>query len=392
MARQKPTLTVFFSRLEDPRVTGRTVHRLLDILVITICAVLSGAESWVDVEMYGKEKREFLRKYLRLPHGIPSHDTFGRVFSLIHPEKIQECFIEWVQSAMRHSKGEIIAIDGKTVRRSFDNKKGIGALHMISAWATANGVVLGQRKCDEKSNEITAIPELLRLLDIHGCIVTTDAMGCQKEIAKQITEQGGDYVFCVKGNQGNTHKDIKELFAKAQQKEFKGYKHSYYETREQGHGREEIRRYWTLEERPLSDVIGWIWRREPWAKLNMVGMVEAERVVDGKRSKEIRYYISSLENDAKVFAHAVRNHWSIENGLHWVLDVAFREDENRARMGNSQANLSLVRHIALNLLKQEKSKKVGVAAKRSLLVGAMSIFLKYYWNDLMRLPCFLLTP
>ncbi|MGQ3685239.1 MAG: ISAs1 family transposase [Candidatus Loosdrechtia sp.] len=249
MARQKPTLTVFFSRLEDPRVPGRTAHRLLDILVITICAVLSGAESWVDVEMYGKEKREFLRKYLRLPHGIPSHDTFGRVFSLIHPEKIQKCFIEWVQSVMNHSKGEIIAIDGKTARRSFDNKKGTSALHMISAWATANGVVLGQRKCDEKSNEITAIPELLRLLDIHGCIVTTDAMGCQKEIAKQITEQGGDYVFCVKGNQGNTHKDIKELFAKAQQKKFKGYKHSYYETREQGHGREEVRRYWTLEEK-----------------------------------------------------------------------------------------------------------------------------------------------
>lgn len=376
MARQKPSLTVFFSQLEDPRVIGRTAHRLLDIVVITICGVLSGAESWIDVEMYGREKGEFLRKYIPLPHGIPSHDTFGRVFSLIQPEKIQKCFIEWVQSVMKHSKGEIIAIDGKTARRSFDNKKGIGALHMVSAWATANGMVLGQRKCDDKSNEITAIPELLRLLDIHGCIVTTDAMGCQKEIAKQITEQGGDYVFCVKGNQGNTHKDIKELFAKAQKKKFKGNKHSYYETREQGHGREEVRRYWTIQERPLSDAIGWIWRRKPWSKLNIVGMVEAERIIDGKRSKEIRYYLSSLENDAKVFAQAVRNHWSIENGLHWVLDVAFREDESRARVGNSQANLSLIRHIALNLLKQEKSKKVGIAAKRKLAGWSNEYLLK----------------
>lgn len=240
--------------------------------------------------MYEREKREFLRKYIRLSHSIPSHDTFGRVFSLLEPEKIQKCFIEWVQSVMKHSKGEIIAIDGKIARRLFDNKKGIGVLHMISAWATANGMVLGQRKCDDKSNEITTISELLRLLDIHGCIVTMDAMGCQKEIAKQITEQGGDCVFCVKGNQGNTHKDIKELFTKAQKAEFKGYKHSYYETREQGHGREEVRRYWTIQERPLSDEIGWIWRREPWAKLNMIGMVEAERIVDGKRRKE-RYGI-----------------------------------------------------------------------------------------------------
>jgi predicted transposase YbfD/YdcC len=350
-----------FSSLEDPRVVGRSSHLLIDIITITLCSVISGAESWYDVQLYGELKKDFLKRFLLLPHGIPSHDTFSRVLSIIDPASIKQCFVSWVQDALG-SSGKMIAIDGKTARRSYDKKKRKGPLHMISAWATDMGLVLGQQSCDEKSNEITAIPELLRVLDLEGSIVTIDAMGCQKKIAEQIIRQKGDYVFSLKGNQGATHQDVKRSFNQARKKRWRGFKYNRYETKETGHGRIEKRRYWTMERTP--DRFGFIWRREPWAGADTIGMVESERTIDGKTSKETRYYISSLGNNAKAFAHAVRGHWGIENSLHWVLDVVFKEDENRTRAGHAQENLAIIRHIALNLIKQEKTKKGSIKGRR----------------------------
>lgn len=350
-----------FSNVEDPRVVGRSSHLLIDIISIALCAVISGAESWNDVQMYGEQKSDFLKEFLSLPHGIPSHDTFARVFSIIDPLKMQECFVSWVQHVFQSSH-KIIAIDGKSARRSHDRKHNRSPLHMVSAWASESGLVLGQRACDEKSNEITAIPELLKTLDLEGCIVTTDAMGCQKKIAEQIVSQQGDYVFSLKGNQGATLDDVERTFRLARQRRWRGVKYDWYETKEKGHGRIETRKYWTMESRP--DKGGWIWRRTPWQNAHTIGMVESERTVDGKTTKETRYYISSLPNNAESFARAVRGHWGVENNLHWVLDVVFKEDESRTRMGHAQENLAVIRRIALNLLKQEKTKKGSLKGRR----------------------------
>ncbi len=352
-----------FSKVEDPRVVGRSSHRLIDIISITICAIISGAESWNDVQMYGEQKKDFLKKFLSLPHGIPSHDTFARVFSIIDPLALQDCFVSWVQQVFQSKANhEIIAIDGKSARRSHDRKGGQSPLHMVSAWASESGLVLGQRACDEKSNEITAIPELLKTLDLEGCIVTIDAMGCQKQIAEQIVSQKADYVFSLKGNQGATLDDVQRTFRLARQKRWKGVTYDWYETKEKGHGRVETRKYWTLESTP--DKWGWIWRRTPWQNAHTIGMVESERTVDGKKTQETRYYISSLPNNAESLARAVRGHWGVENNLHWVLDVVFKEDESRIRLGHAQENLAVVRRIALNLLKQEKTKKGSLKGRR----------------------------
>lgn len=352
-----------FSKVEDPRVVGRSSHLLIDIISITICAIISGAESWNDVQMYGEQKKDFLKKFLSLPHGIPSHDTFARVFSIIDPLALQDCFVSWVQQVFQSKANhEIIAIDGKSARRSHDRKGGQSPLHMVSAWASESGLVLGQRACDEKSNEITAIPELLKTLDLEGCIVTIDAMGCQKQIAEQIVSQKADYVFSLKGNQGATLDDVQRTFRLARQKRWKGVTYDWYETKEKGHGRVETRKYWTLESTP--DKWGWIWRRTPWQNAHTIGMVESERTVDGKKTQETRYYISSLPNNAESLARAVRGHWGVENNLHWVLDVVFKEDESRIRLGHAQENLAVVRRIALNLLKQEKTKKGSLKGRR----------------------------
>ena len=351
------SLVDHFGSLKDPRVTGRTRHKLVDILVIAICGVICGADDWSSIADFGKAKETWFRGFLELPNGIPSHDTFGRTFSLLSPEAFRESFLCWIRSLTDVFEG-LVAIDGKTLRRSHNRRDGTAAIHMVSAWASENGLVLGQVKTDEKSNEITAIPQLLRALSIKGCLVTIDAMGCQKAIAKQIIDQGGDYLLALKGNQSKLAEEVEAVFNQADSVGYKGYAVDYHETKERNHGRGEIRRYWSLKSTGLLDNGG------PWEKLNMIGMMESQRTVDGETTVEHHYYISSIQNSATEFARGARKHWGIENGLHWVLDVALREDDCRVRKGNAPENFALLRHIAVNAVKQEKTKKLGVKNKR----------------------------
>jgi predicted transposase YbfD/YdcC len=332
---------------------------LHDIIVIAICAAVAGADDWVEVETFGQAKEDWLRGFLELRHGIPSHDTFGRVFAALDPEQFRECFIRWTQTASEKSRREIVPIDGKKLRRSHDKTLGKNAIHMVSAWAAENNLVLGQIKVDDKSNEITAIPQLLDLLEVSGCIVTIDAMGCQREIAKKIRAKDADYVLALKGNQGTLFDDAQRLFDQARETDFENC--DSYRTEEQGHGRSEIRECWSLSD---PDCLSSIQNLADWQDLQTVIMVRSERCLGGKQSQETRYYISSLEGDAKQGLRAVRGHWGIENKLHWVLDIAFREDDSRIRKGNGAQNFAVLRHIALNLLKQEKTAKCGIKAKR----------------------------
>jgi len=358
---QNPTATIteHFSELGDPRRYNKR-HLLDDIIVIAICAAICGADDWPAVEEFGRAKRRWLKTFLKLPHGIPSHDTFGRVFGLLNPEQFRRGFIQWVRAVNKIVGGQIVPIDGKKLRRSHDRTLGKNAIHMVSAWASENSVVLGQIKVDDKSNEITAIPQLLDLLEISGCIVTIDAMGCQKDIAKKIVvEKSADYVLALKGNQGNLFEDVKGLFECAQERELADF--DYHRTEEKGHGRIEIRECWTLS---APEYLARIQNWADWQGLRTVIMVCSERCVDDKKSKEARYYISSLGGDAKQALKAVRGHWGIENVVHWILDIAFREDESRIRKENGAQNFAILRHIALNLLKQEKTAKCGTKTKR----------------------------
>jgi predicted transposase YbfD/YdcC len=288
------------------------------------------------------------------------------VFARLRPEQLQQCFLNWVQAVFNITGGQLISLDGKTLRGSYERGGKQGMIHMVSAWASQNRLVLGQRKVDEKSNEITAIAELLRVLDLEGAIVSIDAMGCQTEIAAQIVAQQGDYVLALKGNQGNIHQDVQQLFDHAQQQNFRGIEHDFYQTQEQGHGRQEHRRYWVMGN--TEYLLG----AENWAKLTTIGCVESQRQVGDKITCEKRYYLLSLPLDATAFATAVRGHWGIENQLHWILDVGFREDQSRATKGYSAENLAVIRHLAVNLLSQEKSAKGGTRAKR----------LRAGWDDL----------
>jgi len=351
------SLITIFSRMEDPRIDRQRLHKLIDIIVIAICAVICGADTWVDIANYGNKKIAFLKKFLKLPNGIPSHDTFGRVFSLLDAEAFQVCFFEWVRLVQEKIDGQVIAIDGKQLRRSHDRRKGKNALHLVSAWVKANHLVLGQMKVDGKSNEITAIPALLEMIDVKGCIVTLDAMGCQKEIAKKIVEKGGDYVLAVKENQGKLYKDIRFLF---RFEDGQGYD-DYQKTVNKAHGRVEIRECWTISD---EDWLDYLKQRKDWSALNTLIMVKAERRIGEEISKQTRFYISSSTRNAKDLLSAVRDHWSIENGLHWVLDVAFREDESRVRIGHAAHNFATIRRLATTLLKRETSAKGGIKAKR----------------------------
>lgn len=357
MVKAMPTASILehFSTVKDPRIDRQKKHQLQDIFFITLCAVISGADNWVMVEQFGKAKEAWFTEQLGLQHGIPSHDTFGDVFAAIDHGQFSQCFSRWAADLAQLSEGEVVAIDGKTVRRSLDTASKKAAIHMVSAWAQQNHLVLGQEKVDDKSNEITAIPKLLEQLDIAGAVVTIDAMGCQKKIAQQITHQGGDYVLSLKGNQGEFHKDVAAWFA------------SPLSTQEAvvevdaGHGRIETRQL-----RASSD-IQWLKARHPdWFGLQSIVEVTSKREWQEKAETETRYFISSLDaHDPVHLGRAVRAHWGIENSLHWVLDVAFDEDRNRARKGHSAANLAVVRHLALNLIKQEKTTKVGVKTKRA---------------------------
>ena len=349
-----PSITDHFSHITDPRKENRR-HQLIDIITIAICGVICNADSFEHIAEFGRAKYKWFKGFLKLPHGIPSADTFERVFARIDPEEFKSAFMSFVSAIEELTKGEIVSIDGKTLRRSYDRGNGKSAIHMVSAWAASNGIVLGQRKTDEKSNEITAIPQLLKLLEIEGCIVTIDAMGCQRNIAKMIIDKKADYVFSLKGNQGNLHEDV-ALFFKDHIKS--GHPFDYHETINGGHGKVEVRRYWT------SSDIDWLEGKEDWRNLKTICMVERERHFKDKMESETSYYIGSIDNDAEKFGHAVRSHWGVENSLHWVLDVTFREDDSRIRKKNAPENFAVLRHIALNLIKKETSLKKSIKSKR----------------------------
>lgn len=350
-----------FADLEDPRVVGRTSHHLLDIVVIAICGVLCGADSWVAIEQFGKAKEAWLREFLELPNGIPTHDTFGRVFGQLDAQAFERCFTRWVQAVFTVTRGQVIAIDGKTVRRSHDRATGQDAIHLVSAWAQANSLVLGQVKTAADSNEITAIPELLKLLYLKGCVVTIDAAGCQTQIARQIVEQGADYVLAVKGNQSHLQADLTDWFDYAQQTNFNAMSFTYAKTVHKRHGRLETRECWVIDD-PLA--FDYIRNFIGWAGLKSFAMVQRTRRIGDQTTTENAYYISSLPSDAERILACSRHHWAIENSLHWVLDVTFAEDRARNRQQNSAQNFALLRRIALNLLKQDATLKASVNVKR----------------------------
>lgn len=341
-----------FSTLTDPRVERTREHRLDDILFIAIASVICGAEGWNDMEEFGKAKEEWLKSFLELPNGIPSHDTFNRVFSALNPEELERCFLEWTRCVADLCEHEVIAIDGKSMcgSRNVGNKS---IVHMVSAWADQNHIVLGQVKVEEKSNEITAIPRLLDLLVIKGCIVTIDAMGCQKDVAAKIIEKEADYLLALKGNQGNLLEQVEDSFRFLPTV-------SVDEQLDAGHGRVETRRCSVISDLSMVEARG------EWVALRSLIKIESERYIKttGKTEKQTRLYISSLPADAKLINQSVRAHWGVENSLHWVLDVGFNEDDSRKRTGFAAQNYSLINRIALNLLKNDKTTKVGVRGKR----------------------------
>lgn len=352
----QPTASIIqhFSDIEDPRIARHKKHRLSDIFFIAICATICGADNWVAIETFGKAKKDWFTQLLNLEHGIPSHDTFGNVFAVIDTQKFSEAFSRWVADLAQLTPGQVIAIDGKCLRGSIDRASGKAAIYMVSAWAHQNQLVLGQQKVAEKSNEITAIPKLLLQLDIAGAVITMDAMGCQTKIAAQIIQQGADYVLSLKGNQGELHDDVKTFFNSSLAPTIGNISH------DGEHGRIETR---TI--RATADIQWLQERHSQWVGLNSIIAVTAKRELKNKTEEETRYFISSLDaSDPRKLGHIVRAHWGIENNLHWVLDQAFDEDSHRARAGHSAANMAVMRHIALNLIKTEKTAKVGVKTKR----------------------------
>jgi predicted transposase YbfD/YdcC len=347
-----------FGTLKDPRAAHSIEHKLIDILIITICATICGANDWEAIAQYGRTKQDWLKTWLELPNGIPSPDTFNRIFARLKPEELQRCFIGWMQAVQTVTEGELLNIDGKTLRGAKEAGNSRSLIHMVSVWSASQHLVLAQQKVSEKSNEITAIPALLKLLSVRGCLVSMDAMGCQTEIAKVIIEQGADYVLALKGNQGDLHTDVSQLFTSARKQDFKNIEHQFHSIVETGHGRMETRRYWTMGN--TEYLLG----AQKWSGLRSIGMVESQREMNGKVSIEQRYYILSLESDVHRFAAAVRSHWSIENQLHWILDVGFAEDAAQSCSGYSSENLAVIRHIGINLLSRDKESKVGVKTRR----------------------------
>ena len=355
------SITKHFGELSDPRTGNARMHIFLEILIIAILAVICGADGWSDVELFGKNKKSWLKTFLELPKGIPSHDTFGCVFGKIKPEEFQKHFMAWVQAVEKLTTGQVIAVDGKQLRRSHDREAGKAAIYMVSAWATQNQLVLEQTKVADKSNEITAIPALLQLLDITGCIVTVDAIGTQTKIAETIVAGGGDYLLAVKENQGHLYEDIHCLFEVDVAHGIEQAQHSHAQTVNKGHGRLEIRDCWVTEK---AEYLALVRKRQNWKGLRSIVRIVSQRHIGEKVEMQTRYFISSLPADAKMILKAKRSHWKIENQVHWVMDLAFREDESRVRKDHSAENLAVLRHLALNLLKRDKTAKGGIHAKR----------------------------
>lgn len=339
-----------FADLPDPRRLHGQRHRLLDVIVIALCAVIAGSNTWQEVETFAQRRRDWLARLLDLDNGVPSHDTFERVFDRLEPVALQRCLLSWLTAICDGLRIKHVAIDGKTARHSGSPARGIKALHLVSAWATEYSLTLGQVATGEKSNEITAIPELLDLLDVEGALVTIDAMGCQKAIAARIVAGGGDYVLTVKDNQPDLTADMLSSFTAAAEVDYEGYDHDCYETAERGHGREEKRSYTVLYD------VGKIRGRSGWEKLTVIGLCYSERTVAGKTSDELRLFIGSRKAGARVYGEALRGHWGIENGQHWSLDVSFREDDSRIQRRNGGTNFALLRRVALSLLKRHPSK------------------------------------
>lgn len=349
----KQSLIQRFEALEDPRVKRQPEHLLVDIVAIAILAVLSGADDMVAIETYGKAKQSWLETFLALPNGIPSHDTFSRVLALLDPQQLHQCFLSWVQHLTEQLAIHLIHIDGKTARGSYDRETSLKALHTVSAWASEHHLVLAQHRVESQSNEITAIPELLKLLDLGGAIITLDALGTQREIAAQIREQGGDYILALKGNQGTLHKAVKDFFQEAERTQWADLDYSCSTATEAAHHRIEHRQVWAV---PLSQVPD-LPTHQNWSGLATVVMVKRDRQMWNKTTHEVCFYITSLPADASWLAQAIRSHWGIENSLHWVLDVTFREDPSRIRTGHGPENMGLLRRLALNLLNREPSKQ-----------------------------------
>jgi len=358
---KRASLVGFFADLPDPRVVGRTDHDLLDIVILALCAVMSGAEGWDDIEAWGQEREAWLRRFLGLRNGIPGHDTIRRVFEAIAPTELETRFESWVSTVCPAVTGRVIAIDGKALRGSGSVGRGQRALHLVSAYAAEYGLTLGQRACAEKSNEITAIQELLPVLALEGAVVTIDAMGCQTAIAGQIREAKGDYVLAVKDNQPQLADALRDFFATLNRP---GYPHraaSTFETLDKGHGRLETRRCVAVDELDWLDTMG---LRERWPGLASGACIESQRHIGDKRETDTRYVISSLPAEAKRILHAVRTHWGVENGLHWCLDVTFGEDASAIRLRNAAHNFSFLRRLALNLFRADTSRKLSLPKKR----------------------------
>jgi predicted transposase YbfD/YdcC len=345
-----------FATIPDPRTGPAQEHELLDILLIAVCAMLCGAEGFTDIALWGRCQHDWLKTWLALPHGIPSHDTFNRVFGLIAPAEFAACFQSWTQALRQAVAGELIAIDGKTLRGSRTQTR--GPVHLVNVWAASNRLVLAQLAVDDKSNEITAVPQLLRALELTGCVVTVDALNCQKNIAKEISEADADYVLALKGNHGTLHEEVQCFLDDAQQRGWRDVPHSFVQTTDNEHGRLETRRYW------ITETIDWLADKPQWEKLRSIGLVEREVEVDGKVQTERAYYLSSLPAAAERFAAAVRGHWGIENAVHWVLDVQMNEDRCRVCDRTAAQNLATLRVFCLNLLRRDKQHKVGVRAKQ----------------------------
>lgn len=353
---QKGSVLRHFYALKDFRQEKKVKHKLIDVITIIVCAVASGAQSFSDIALYAICMEEWLKTILELPNGIPSHDTIERIMRWMDPAEFRKCFLHWVRGVAKITNGEIVAIDGKALRGSKDGEK--GPIYMVSAWARANGIVLGQMKVNEKTNEIKAVPELLKILAIKGCIVTGDALLCQKEIAKEIIAKEADYVLALKENHRLLYEEIEQFFTDCKKDNFKDTVYDYHQEYSKGHGRIERRKYWVTER------TDWIAVKEEWKGLKSIGMTECVREVNGIKTTEVRYHLCSIAQNAKQYAAAVRGHWGIENSLHWVLDVVFMEDGSRIRKDHAPENMALVRHVFYNLLKNDKGTKLSMRQKK----------------------------